>query len=50
MGNERLKRHDLTDEEWARLAPLLPAQNVHGARHAPAVDIAQKGPVKITSG
>ncbi|WP_408608329.1 IS5 family transposase [Actinocorallia populi] len=27
-----MKRHDLTDEEWARPAPLLPAQNVHGAR------------------
>ncbi|WP_221481390.1 IS5 family transposase [Actinomadura livida] len=27
-----MKRHDLTDEEWARLAPLLPMQNVHGAR------------------
>ncbi|MFG2004769.1 IS5 family transposase [Spirillospora sp. NPDC048911] len=27
-----MKRHDLTDEEWQRLEPLLPAQNVHGAR------------------
>ncbi|GAA0570200.1 IS5 family transposase [Actinomadura livida] len=32
MDEERLKRHDLTDEEWQRLEPLLPAQNVHGAR------------------
>jgi transposase len=24
MGDERLQRHDLTDEEWARLEPLLP--------------------------
>ena len=24
VGGERLKRHDLTDEEWARLEPLLP--------------------------
>lgn len=32
MDEERLKRHDLTDEEWVRLKPLLPPQNVHGAR------------------
>ncbi|GAB2452156.1 hypothetical protein GCM10027187_20450 [Streptosporangium sandarakinum] len=32
MDEERLKRHDLTDEEWAWLEPLLPSQNVHGAR------------------
>jgi transposase len=24
VSEDRLKRHDLTDEEWARLAPLLP--------------------------
>jgi transposase len=32
VDEARLKRHDLTDEEWARLEPLLPPQNVHGAR------------------
>jgi transposase len=32
VDEERLKRHDLTDEEWVRLVPLLPPQNVHGAR------------------
>lgn len=32
MDEERLKRHDLTDEEWVRLEPLLPPQNAHGAR------------------
>ena len=26
MDDERLKRHDLSDEEWARLEPLLPSQ------------------------
>jgi transposase len=25
MDEERLKRHDLSDEEWQRLAPLLPS-------------------------
>ena len=25
MDEERLKRHDLTDEEWERLEPLLPS-------------------------
>jgi transposase len=25
-----LDRHDLTDEEWARLEPLLPARNPSG--------------------
>ena len=24
MDEDRLKRHDLTDAEWVRLAPLLP--------------------------
>jgi len=27
---ERLKRHDLTDEEWARLEPLLPVSAGRG--------------------
>ncbi|MEV3927650.1 hypothetical protein [Actinomadura coerulea] len=31
MDEERLKRLDLTDEEWVRLEPLLPPQNVYGA-------------------
>jgi transposase len=30
VGEERLKRHDLTDEEWARLEPLLPGGGVRG--------------------
>jgi len=32
--DERLKRHDLTDEEWARLEPLLPAHPRQGRRWA----------------
>jgi transposase len=24
VDEDRLKRHDLTDDEWARLEPLLP--------------------------
>jgi transposase len=32
VDEERLKRRDLTDGEWARLEPSLPPQNVHGAR------------------
>jgi transposase len=32
--DERLKRHDLTDEEWVRLAPLLPAHPRQGRRWA----------------
>ena len=31
---ERLARHDLTDEEWARLAPLLPGNAPQGRRWA----------------
>ena len=34
MEDERLKRHDLTDEEWARLEPLLPAHPRQGHRWA----------------
>jgi transposase len=34
MDEERLKRHDLTDEEWARLEPLLPAHPRQGHRWA----------------
>jgi transposase len=30
--DERLQRHDLTEEEWARLAPLLPANPRQGHR------------------
>jgi transposase len=30
--DERLNRHDLTDEEWERLAPLLPAHPRQGHR------------------
>ncbi|WP_271218436.1 transposase [Streptosporangium carneum] len=29
-----LKRHDLTEDEWVRLAPLLPAQSRRGQRWA----------------
>lgn len=32
MDEERLKRHDLTDAEWARLEPLLPAHPRQGHR------------------
>jgi transposase len=31
---ERLERHDLTDEEWDRLEPLLPADPRQGGRWA----------------
>jgi hypothetical protein len=34
MVLERLKRHDLTDEEWERLRPLLPAHPRQGGRWA----------------
>jgi transposase len=30
--DDRLNRHDLTDEEWARLAPLLPPHPRQGHR------------------
>src|SRR5579859_6556852 len=30
--DDRLTRHDLTDEEWARLAPLMPAHPRQGHR------------------
>jgi transposase len=30
MGDERLQRHDLSDEEWARLEPLLPVSAGRG--------------------
>jgi transposase len=30
-----LHRHDLTDEEWARLEPLLPAKSRSGVAGAP---------------
>ncbi|MEU8201358.1 transposase [Streptosporangium sp. NPDC049046] len=32
--DDRLKRDDLTDDEWARLAPLLPAHARRGNRWA----------------
>ena len=32
MDDDRLNRHDLSDEEWARLGPLLPAQPRQGHR------------------
>jgi transposase len=32
VDENELKRHDLTDAEWARLAPLLPAQPRRGHR------------------
>jgi transposase len=32
VDDERLKRHDLTDAEWARLEPLLPAHPRQGHR------------------
>jgi transposase len=32
VDEERLKRHDLTDAEWERLAPLLPAHPRQGGR------------------
>jgi transposase len=32
VDEERLKRHDLTDAEWVRLAPLLPAHPRQGGR------------------
>lgn len=34
MDDKRLKRHELTDEEWARLAPLMPAEARQGRRWA----------------
>ncbi len=32
MDEEQLKRHDLTDAEWVRLVPLLPAHPRQGHR------------------
>ncbi len=32
MDDDRLKRHDLTDEEWVRLEPLLPRHPRQGHR------------------
>ena len=32
MDDERLKRHDVTDAEWARLQPLLPGHPRQGRR------------------
>ena len=32
VDEDRLRRHDLTDEEWARLEPLLPAHPRQGHR------------------
>jgi transposase len=32
VDEERLKRHDLSDAEWERLAPLLPAHPRQGGR------------------
>jgi len=32
VDEERLKRHDLTDAEWERLAPLLPEHPRQGGR------------------
>jgi len=39
--DDRLKRDDLTDDEWARLVPLLPAHARRGNRwadHRPIID------------
>jgi transposase len=30
MEDDRLRRHDLSDAEWARLEPLLPAHPRQG--------------------
>ncbi len=32
VDEDRLKRHDLSDEEWARLEPLLPRHSRQGHR------------------
>ena len=43
MDEDRLKRHDLSDAEWARLEPLLPRHPRQGHRwndHGRATDIA----------
>jgi transposase len=32
VADDRLNRHDLSDEEWARLEPLLPAHPRQGHR------------------
>ena len=32
MDEDRLRRHDLTDDEWVRLVPLLPAHPRQGHR------------------
>jgi transposase len=32
VDEERLRRHDLSEEEWDRLAPLLPADPPRGGR------------------
>jgi transposase len=32
VDDERLRRHDLTEAEWGRLAPLLPADPPRGGR------------------
>jgi transposase len=32
VDEDRQKRHDLTDAEWERLAPLLPAHPRRGGR------------------
>ena len=32
VNEERLKRHDLTEAEWARLEPLLPGHPRQGHR------------------
>jgi transposase len=34
VDEQRLKRHDLTDQEWARLEPLLPSHPRQGRRWA----------------
>jgi transposase len=34
VDEERLKRHGLTDEQWARLEPLLPSHPQPGRRWA----------------
>jgi transposase len=34
VDEDRLKRHDLSDVEWARLGPLLPGHPRQGHRSA----------------
>src|SRR5260370_37372432 len=47
MDDDRLKRHDLTDTEWARLVPLLPPHPRQGHRwndHRTVINGVSSGP------